>query len=39
VQRGIELTRLAVERPSLEDVYLELTHDDALSGALEGSRR
>jgi ABC-2 type transport system ATP-binding protein len=39
VRRGIELTRLAVERPSLEDVYLELTQDDALSGALEGSRR
>jgi ABC-2 type transport system ATP-binding protein len=39
VQRGLELSRLAVERPSLEDVYLELTHDDAPSGAPEGSRR
>jgi ABC-2 type transport system ATP-binding protein len=40
VDRGIELAGLAVERPSLEDVSLELTHDDdALSGAPEGSRR
>ncbi|MBV9093387.1 MAG: ABC transporter ATP-binding protein [Streptosporangiaceae bacterium] len=39
VQRGMELARLAVERPSLADVYLELTNDDALSGAPEGSRR
>jgi ABC-2 type transport system ATP-binding protein len=39
VDRGVELTGLAVERPSLEDVYLELTHDDARSGAPEGSPR
>ncbi len=28
VQRGLELDQLAVDRPSLEDVYLELTRDD-----------
>jgi ABC-2 type transport system ATP-binding protein len=39
VQRGIELSRLAVERPSLEDVYLELTNDAAPLGGPEGSRR
>jgi ABC-2 type transport system ATP-binding protein len=39
VQRGVELAGLTVERPSLEDVYLELTHDDAFSRAPEGSRR
>jgi ABC-2 type transport system ATP-binding protein len=39
VQHGMELARLAVERPSLADVYLELTHDDALPGAPEGSRQ
>jgi ABC-2 type transport system ATP-binding protein len=39
VDRGVELTGLAVERPSLEDVYLELTRDGALPGVPEGSRR
>jgi ABC-2 type transport system ATP-binding protein len=39
VGRGLELTGLAVERPSLEDVYLELTRDDALPVAPERSRR
>jgi ABC-2 type transport system ATP-binding protein len=28
VQRGLELEQLEVDRPSLEDVYLELTGDD-----------
>ena len=28
VDRGLELDQLAVDRPSLEDVYLELTRDD-----------
>jgi ABC-2 type transport system ATP-binding protein len=39
VDRGLELAGLSIERPSLEDAYLELTHSDALSGAPEGSRR
>jgi ABC-2 type transport system ATP-binding protein len=29
LERGVELRSLTVERPSLEDVYLELTGDDA----------
>ncbi|MGH8915069.1 MAG: ABC transporter ATP-binding protein [Acidimicrobiia bacterium] len=28
VDRGVELDGLAIDRPSLEDVYLELTHDN-----------
>jgi ABC-2 type transport system ATP-binding protein len=28
VEKGVELERLQVSRPSLEDVYLELTGDD-----------
>jgi hypothetical protein len=28
VREGIELRRLAITRPSLEDVYLELTGDE-----------
>jgi ABC-2 type transport system ATP-binding protein len=39
VQRNLELTGLDVRRPSLEDVYLNLTRDDALSGAPERSPR
>jgi ABC-2 type transport system ATP-binding protein len=39
VERGLELTGLDVRRPSLEDVYLNLTRDDALSGAPERSSR
>jgi ABC-2 type transport system ATP-binding protein len=39
VRRGLELTGLDVRRPSLEDVYLNLTRDDALSGAPERSQR
>jgi ABC-2 type transport system ATP-binding protein len=39
VRGGIELGRLAVERPSLEDVYLKLTNDAARPGVPEGSRR
>jgi ABC-2 type transport system ATP-binding protein len=39
LERGIELAGLSVDRPSLEDVYLELTSDGAQSGALERSRR
>jgi len=39
VEHGVELTGLAVERPSLEDVYLQLTRDGAPSGAPERSRR
>jgi ABC-2 type transport system ATP-binding protein len=39
VQRGMELAKLTVERPSLEDVYLALTQNDALSRAPEGSQR
>jgi ABC-2 type transport system ATP-binding protein len=39
VQRGIELDGLAVDRPSLEDVYLKLTTDAALPRVPEGSRR
>jgi ABC-2 type transport system ATP-binding protein len=39
VRRGVELPRLVVERPSLEDVYLHLTRDDAPDGALERTIR
>jgi ABC-2 type transport system ATP-binding protein len=39
MRRGIELPRLAVERPSLEDVYLQLTRDGAPDGALERTTR
>ncbi len=37
LDNGAELTGLTVERPSLEDVYLRLTHDGARSGAPERS--
>jgi ABC-2 type transport system ATP-binding protein len=39
VQHNLELTGLDVRRPSLEDVYLNLTRNDALSGAPERSPR
>jgi ABC-2 type transport system ATP-binding protein len=39
VQGRIELGGLAVERPSLEEVYLRLTNDAARSAVPEGSRR
>jgi ABC-2 type transport system ATP-binding protein len=39
LRRGTVLTGLTVDRPSLEDVYLELTSDGALRGAPEGSAR
>jgi ABC-2 type transport system ATP-binding protein len=39
VQRDITLAGLTVDRPSLEDVYLRLTSDDAPSGAAERSHR
>jgi ABC-2 type transport system ATP-binding protein len=39
LRRGTVLTGLTVDRPSLEDVYLELTSDGALSGAPERSTR
>ncbi|HXY43116.1 MAG TPA: ABC transporter ATP-binding protein [Acidimicrobiales bacterium] len=32
VERGVELERLEVTRPSLEDVYLEITSDDSAGG-------
>jgi ABC-2 type transport system ATP-binding protein len=35
LNRGIALEDLSVARPSLEDVYLELTRDSASSGATE----
>jgi len=38
IRRGVELPRLAVERPSLEDVYLHLTRG-ASDGALERTIR
>jgi ABC-2 type transport system ATP-binding protein len=39
LHRGTELDGLAVDRPSLEDVYLQLTREGAPAGALEGSIR
>ena len=39
VQRDVTLAGLTVARPSLEDVYLRLTSDDAPSGAAERSHR
>jgi ABC-2 type transport system ATP-binding protein len=36
---GVELPGLAVDRPSLEDVYLRLTNESAPGGAPEGSFR
>jgi ABC-2 type transport system ATP-binding protein len=39
VRRGVVLARLSVDRPSLEDVYLQLTHDGAAMAAPEGSTR
>jgi ABC-2 type transport system ATP-binding protein len=39
LRRGTVLAGLTVGRPSLEDVYLQLTRDSALAGAPEGSTR
>jgi ABC-2 type transport system ATP-binding protein len=39
VQRGVTLSGLTVERPSLEDVYLRLTSSGAQPGAPERSTR
>ena len=39
MRRGTELAGLAVERPSLEDVYLQLTHESANTSAPERSTR
>jgi ABC-2 type transport system ATP-binding protein len=39
VRRGIALPALTVGRPSLEDIYLQLTGDGARSGAPERSTR
>ena len=39
VQRGVTLSGLTVDRPSLEDVYLRLTRHGAPSGAPERSTR
>jgi ABC-2 type transport system ATP-binding protein len=39
LDRGVELAGLTVERPSLEEVYLQLTRDGVPAGALEGSGR
>jgi ABC-2 type transport system ATP-binding protein len=36
-QRDVVLAGITVERPSLEDVYLRLTSESALTGAPEGS--
>jgi ABC-2 type transport system ATP-binding protein len=38
VGKGVELTGLTIERPSLEDIYLRLTNDGAGSAAPEGSQ-
>jgi ABC-2 type transport system ATP-binding protein len=35
LERGLQLEELSVTRPSLEDVYLELTKDAASTGAPE----
>ena len=39
VERDLELAGLSIERPSLEDIYLQLTDDDAPSRKPEGSMR
>ena len=39
MRRGVTLSALTVDRPSLEDVYLRLTRDGARSGAPERSTR
>jgi ABC-2 type transport system ATP-binding protein len=39
ITRGHALNGLTVQRPSLEDVYLELTHQGAPSRAPERSTR
>jgi ABC-2 type transport system ATP-binding protein len=39
LRQGTVLAGLTVDRPSLEDVYLKLTRDDALAGAPEGNTR
>jgi ABC-2 type transport system ATP-binding protein len=38
-RRGVVLAGITVDRPSLEDVYLQLTHDGAAAVAPEGSTR
>ena len=39
MRRGVTLSALTVDRPSLEDIYLRLTRDGAPSGAPERSTR
>jgi ABC-2 type transport system ATP-binding protein len=39
IRRGVELSGLTVDRPSLEDIYLRLTSDGAQPGAPERSTR
>jgi ABC-2 type transport system ATP-binding protein len=39
IRRGVTLSALTVDRPSLEDIYLRLTRDGARSGAPERSTR
>jgi len=39
MQHHVTLSGLTVDRPSLEDVYLQLTRDRAQPGAPEGSTR
>jgi hypothetical protein len=39
VERDLELAGLSIERPSLEDIYLQLTDDDAPSRKPERSMR
>jgi ABC-2 type transport system ATP-binding protein len=39
IRHGTQLAGLTVDRPSLEDVYLQLTHDGALAGTPERTNR
>ena len=39
MQHGTALAGLTVDRPSLEDVYLRLTHDGALASEPERTTR
>jgi ABC-2 type transport system ATP-binding protein len=39
IRHGTQLAGLTVDRPSLEDVYLQLTHDSALAGTPERTTR
>jgi ABC-2 type transport system ATP-binding protein len=39
IRHGTQLAGLTVDRPSLEDVYLQLTHDGALAGTPERTTR